>query len=290
MAKDVDLSSKQWCDLVFDGKNKEFGAYELRMGSPARHNKAMIYTVLGLIIAALLTGLIQFGINAYEESIKDQGEQEVVNLDLNTEKPKEEEKKREEIKPKEEEKKEEPKQASVAVTELKVTKDNLVKNEVKPIKEEEQKLQIGQVTNLDGLKGKFDATAKLEEQVQVAVPKEEPKKEEKKEDDNKIFTAVEQQAEYPGGNAALQKYLSSHINYPTMAQENNIQGKCVVQFVVEKNGSVGEVKVVRSAGDSSLDNEAKRVVRSLKGFTPGRQNGHPVRSWFTLPVTFKLQN
>ena len=84
------------------------------------------------------------------------------------------------------------------------------------------------------------------------------------------------------------KYLSSHIQYPAMAQENNVQGRVVVQFVVEKDGHVGEVKVVRSV-DKDLDKEAIRVCKTLPKFTPGRQNGQPVRVWYTLPVNFKLQ-
>jgi protein TonB len=94
--------------------------------------------------------------------------------------------------------------------------------------------------------------------------------------------------QFPGGDAALLKYLSSHINYPPMAAENNVQGRVVVQFVVDKTGKVGEVTVVRSV-DKELDREAVRVCKSLPKFVPGRQNGQPVSVWYTLPVTFKLQ-
>ena len=84
------------------------------------------------------------------------------------------------------------------------------------------------------------------------------------------------------------KYLSSQIQYPTVAAENNIQGKVVVQFVVTKTGRVGEVKIVRSV-DRELDKEAMRVCKSLPDFVPGRIDGKPVNVWYTLPVTFKLQ-
>jgi protein TonB len=94
--------------------------------------------------------------------------------------------------------------------------------------------------------------------------------------------------QFPGGDQALMSYLSKHINYPPMAAENNIQGKVILQFVVEKDGKVGEVKVARSV-DKDLDREAVRVVKTLPKFTPGRQNGQAVRVWYTLPVTFKLQ-
>lgn len=103
-----------------------------------------------------------------------------------------------------------------------------------------------------------------------------------------VYKSVDCPPRFPGGDAALMKYLSSHIQYPTMAQENNIDGKVVVQFVVEIDGSIGEVKVVRSV-DPDLDKEAVRVAKTLPHFIPGRQNGELVRVWYTLPVNFKLQ-
>ena len=120
---------------------------------------------------------------------------------------------------------------------------------------------------------------------EVVVEKKEEKPVEKKEE---VFRSVEQMPQFPGGDAALTKFLSSHINYPPMAAENNIQGKVIVQFVVGKDGKVGEVKVVRSV-DKDLDREAVRVCKMLPKFTPGRQNGQPVSVWYTLPVQFKLQ-
>ena len=101
-----------------------------------------------------------------------------------------------------------------------------------------------------------------------------------------IFRSVEQMPQFPGGEAALKKYIYNHIKYPANAAKNNIQGRVIVQFVVNKNGSIGEVKVVRSV-DKELDKEAVRVVKSLPKFTPGRQNGQAVPVWYTLPVTFK---
>ena len=103
--------------------------------------------------------------------------------------------------------------------------------------------------------------------------------------EERIYTSVEQMPQYPGGDAALMKYVQSHIKYPPMAKENNIQGKVIVQFVVLKDGSIGEVKIVRSV-DKCLDKEAVRVVKSLPKFMPGRQNGQPVAVWYTLPVSF----
>ncbi len=132
-------------------------------------------------------------------------------------------------------------------------------------------------------KGTDDLNVVLEHKDEVVV-------EEKKApvDDNKVFDIVEQNPVFPGGEAALLKYVAEHIRYPAMAQENNIQGRVVVQFVVTKTGSIGQVKVVRSK-DPDLDREAVRVVKSLPKFTPGKMNGHAVNVWYTLPINFKLQ-
>lgn len=102
-----------------------------------------------------------------------------------------------------------------------------------------------------------------------------------------VFSSVEQMPVFPGGDAALMEYLRSQIQYPPTAAKNNVQGRVIVQFVVDKTGQVGEVNVVRSV-DKDLDGEAVRVCKSLPKFTPGRQNGQPVNVWYTLPITFSL--
>ena len=104
-----------------------------------------------------------------------------------------------------------------------------------------------------------------------------------------IFVIVEQNAEVPGGQKALMKYLADNIKYPVIAQENGIQGRVICQFVVNKDGSIEDIQVVRSAGDKSLDNEAVRVIKTMPKWHPGKQRGKAVRVRFTLPVVFKLQ-
>ncbi len=107
------------------------------------------------------------------------------------------------------------------------------------------------------------------------------------EEKEEVFYEVDQMPQYPGGEAALMKYLQSHIIYPPMAAQNKVHGRVVVQFVVDKTGKVGEVKVVRSV-DGDLDKEAVRVCKSLSNFIPGRQNGTAVSVWYTLPIRFVL--
>ena len=114
---------------------------------------------------------------------------------------------------------------------------------------------------------------------------EKPKVEE---ETNKVFDVVEQMPQFPGGQSALFDYLSSHIKYPVVAEENGVQGRVIVTFVVERDGSITDTKVAKSV-DPSLDREAMRVVRTMPNWIPGKQNGSAVRVKFTVPVTFRLQ-
>lgn len=96
--------------------------------------------------------------------------------------------------------------------------------------------------------------------------------------------------QFPGGDAALMRFIAINIRYPQTAQDNNIQGKVVVQFVVTKTGQVGPVNVVRGV-DPALDAEAVRVCKLLPDFSPGRNSaGEPVNVWYTLPINFRLQS
>lgn len=111
-------------------------------------------------------------------------------------------------------------------------------------------------------------------------------KEEEKEEE--IFTFVEQPAEFPGGERALYKYISNSIRYPVIAQENGIQGKVYVRFVVNENGNVSSAEILRGV-DISLDREALRVINSLPGFKPGKQAGRSVKVYYMAVINFKLQ-
>jgi periplasmic protein TonB len=106
--------------------------------------------------------------------------------------------------------------------------------------------------------------------------------------EEKIFVIVEEKPEFPGGLPALYKIISENIKYPKEAQNNNIQGKVILKFVVNPDGSVDRIEILRSV-DPELDNEAIRVVKTLPRFKPGRQAGIPVPVWYLLPVTFKIE-
>lgn len=109
------------------------------------------------------------------------------------------------------------------------------------------------------------------------------------EDDDAVFVVVETMPEFPGGKQAMFRFLSDNLKYPVIAQENGIQGRAICQFVVNKDGSIVEVEVVRSSGDPSLDKEAVRLIKSMPKWKPGRQRGKPVRVKYTVPINFKLQ-
>ncbi|MBQ4507301.1 MAG: energy transducer TonB [Paludibacteraceae bacterium] len=112
---------------------------------------------------------------------------------------------------------------------------------------------------------------------------------EEEEEEEVVFVVVEDMPEFPGGQQALFKYLSENVKYPVIAQENGIQGRVICQFVVNKDGNIVDVEVVRSGGDPSLDKEALRLVKSMPKWKPGKQRGKAVRVKYTVPVNFRLQ-
>ena len=125
-----------------------------------------------------------------------------------------------------------------------------------------------------------------ETEVVIAAPVEAPVEEEEEE---VVFVVVESMPEFPGGQQALFKYLAENVKYPVIAQENGIQGRVICQFLVNKDGKIVDVEVVRSGGDPSLDKEAVRVIKSMPNWKAGKQRGKAVRVKYTLPVNFKLQ-
>lgn len=283
MAKNVDLTSQQWCDIVFEGRNKDFGAYVMRMTTKPRHLKAFISTIVAFVaIIAFAYGYLAVSAYIEELAIKDQANQEMVTVDLGDEADDEED-----VPERIEEQKPEalPEEIlnTVKVTELLISKDEDVRSEDEIKTQDELKDTETAFGQTDFDKGTDDrnVTRQHKDEVIVEDKKPEPVKEE-------VFRAVEQMPVFPGGEAALMKWLSNNIQYPPAAMENNVQGRVVVQFVVTKTGAIGEVKVVRSV-DRDLDNEAIRVCKKLPKFTPGRMNGQAVNVWYTLPVQFKLQ-
>ena len=282
MAKDVDLSSSEWIDLIFEGKNKDFGAYELRKASAKRHNRAMLVILIVLLAVALLGLLANTVLQSAEARPEDQIEQAIIDYSADEQEEEEEEEVQERVEEQQPEALPEEILNTVKATELQITRDEEVVEEIKS--QDDLKDTDTAVGTTDFDKGTDDLNVVREHKEEVIVEEKKPEPV----DDNQVFTVVEQKPQFPGGEAALLKWVGEHLRYPAMAQENNIQGKVVVQFVVTKTGKVGEVKVIRSK-DPDLDKEAVRVVKALPDFVPGKMNGHAVNVWYTLPVTFKLQ-
>ena len=281
MAKDVDLSSKEWRDIVFEGKNKDFGAYEMRKKSDGRHNKAMIIVLIAVVIIFFALRLVNLALEQAAANIVDEASQEIVQVDMGEQEEPEEEEEMVQIEEEKPEALPEEILNTMKVTELQIANDEDVKaeDEIKSQDELQESQTAFGSTDFD--KGTDDLNVVREHKDEIIVEKKEPVKEE-------VFIAVEQMPQFPGGDAELMKFLSKNIKYPTMAMENNIQGRVVVQFVVTKTGAIGEVKVIRSV-DRDLDREAIRVCKSLPNFIPGKMNGQAVNVWYTLPVNFKLQ-
>ena len=282
MSKDVDLSSKEWRALVIEGRNQEYGAYDLRKNSDKRHNKSMILVIIALALI-IVVGLTFNTVSnfIFQEDIKDEANQELVNVNMAAEEEEEEEEEQERVEMEQPEALPEEILNTIKVTELAIVEDSEVtpEDEIKSQDElKETQTAFGQ-TNFD--QGTDDRNVVREHKEEIIVEEKKPEKEE-------VFRAVEQMPQFPGGDGELMKFLRDNIVYPAMAQENNVQGKVIVQFVVTKTGDIGEVKVVKSV-DRDLDNEAVRLVKKLPKFIPGRMNGQAVNVWYTLPVQFKLQ-
>ena len=281
MAK-IDLYDPKWVDLVFAGKNQGYGAYKLRKGTSGRNIKALVILI---IAAALVGGFLAWKVIEQKNAEQQQAYMEAMQLaQLQQEAKKQEKKKQEQVKPKVEPKKEIPvaRETQKFVAPV-IQKDELVKesNQMKQMDQLDAKIAVGTETH----EGAKDRTIEaVRNDIAVATPPPAPKEEVTQ----KVFDVVEVMPSFPGGQGALIQYLNSHVKYPVVAQENGIQGRVTISFVVERDGSITDVKVARSV-DPSLDKEAARVVSSMPRWTPGKQNGSAVRVKFNVPVVFKLQ-
>lgn len=279
MAK-IDLYDPKWVDMVFDGKNKSYGAFQLRKGTSSRNIKSLIILV---IAAALVGGFLAWKVIEQKQAEQQAAYMEALELSKLQKEAKKQEKK-EVVKPKVEPKKEIPvARQTQKFTAPVIKKDELVKeeNQIKQMDKLDDKVAVG-TENHEGTKDRNVEAVRND--IAVNTPPPAPKEEVT----NKVFDVVEVMPSFPGGQGALMSYLNSHTKYPVVAQENGVQGRVTVSFVVERDGSITDVHVVRSV-DPSLDREAARVVSTMPNWQPGKQNGSAVRVKFNVPVQFKLQ-
>ena len=274
----IDLIDNGWVDLVFEGKNQAYGAYQLRKETGKRNLKALI--TMFLIFAAIAAIVIaKVSIDNYIASRNAAIETDVELQSLAEKKEAKVERKEE---PQIEKIEVEKVKSSVAFTTPEIKKDEEVQED-QEMKSQDELAATNTAIGAFTVEGNDEEAGEVLKAKEVIAEPEPPKVEE-----TKVFDVVEEMPQFPGGQAALLEYLAKNIKYPVVAEENGVQGKVVVTFVVERDGSITDVRVVRSV-DPSLDKEAARVVKSMPHWIPGKQNGSAVRVKYTVPVTFKLQ-
>lgn len=248
-------------DLVFNGRNKEYGAYILRRN----YNRTVLVSLLIAIIVTV-TGIITPYLNAKAlESRQKRAERKVEIKMENLDQP--------------DEKVDPPPAAPpppADVVQQQKYVPPVVVDSVKP--EDDIRLMTAD-----------EAQAEVRNEEVVEAVKEVKEEVKESEAEEVPFVVVEESPMFPGGDAALYKFISEHINYPEIARENNIQGKVIVKFCVTAKGGINQVSILKGV-DPELDAEAIRVVNTLPAFKPGKQGGKPVPVWFICPIKFQLMN
>ena len=262
MKASSNVAAQRWEDLVFENRNKEYGAYLLRT----------VYTknvVRGVVLTLILLALVFFSPDIMalfkgEEVVEKAPPRKLVYTELSAPPPID--------KPK-------PPPPQVQLPKLqkviKFVPPKVVKEEV-----------VEEIPTIEEIKQNEVAAVEVEGPTEIVF--EEPVEEVVvEEDENKIFTVVEQQPEFQGGLQAMMTFLQKNIRYPASARRMGVDGTVYVSFVVSKDGSISEVKVIRGLS-ADLDKEAVRVVSMMPPWKPGKQNGKPVFVRFVLPIKFTL--
>jgi protein TonB len=270
MANDIDskLSVPDFDELVFENRNKSYGAYFLRRLYPKNMGRGFIFSLI-LFIFLVSIPAISAWVSKLRESFKVEQNVEVTLQEpppLNDE---------ETPPPPPPPDPPPPVQETIKFTPPVITEEPIDDKDIPPPQEELNQTNVGKTTQ----EGSGEIVDLPVEGTGNAVIDEAPQQ---------IFTVVEQPPEFPGGEEKLFEYLQKNIKYPAMAKESGIQGTVYVTFVVETDGSITDVKVLRGQG-GGLDQEATRVVKNMPAWKPGKQNGRGVRVQFNLPIKFTLR-
>lgn len=286
MDKFINLNSTEWCDLVFEERNKRYGAYRLRQTSYRRY---LVAFLIVMVITAIVSVLPQLYGVVENITQKDLGpmEQTVELSVLPIEEQVPEELIKEEIiQPGEVSPPPPALKSSMQFVPPVIARDEEVSSENQFAKTQQElqsstlQISIADVMGTDEQHG-IDIS-ELSRPVELAV-------EDLVVEEDKPLENAEQAPSFPGGLEALSKYLSENIQYPISARENGIQGKVIIKFVVSRTGDIMDIQVTRGV-DASLNQEAVRVVQSMPRWIPGKQKGKAVSVYFTLPVEFRLQS
>jgi protein TonB len=250
-------------DIVFSGRNQNYGAYDLRKN----YNKRVTFIIGGMILFSIaLFGLKKFADRPQEEVVQEAIK--VEQIDLTPPPPVDEQPPPPPPPPP-------PPMVEMVKFTPPVIKDDAVEEEPQKLQEEVKETNVGTKDQ----EGEKDIVAPPTE---VAGPAEPAAPE--------IFTIVEENAEFPGGIAAMQKYMRDNTQYPAMAREAGISGKAFLKFVVNENGEISNVEVLKGVpGCPDCDREAVRVVKSMPKWKPAKMTGRSVKCYFNLPFSFKIQ-
>lgn len=260
MGDKINIFSDEWVEIVFSNKNQQYGAYDLRKSSAKRHARALLIAV-SVFLFAILSPILIKQLNALK---KHEGNTRVTVLDnVNLKKPEKEIEKPIVPPPP-------PVRNQIKFVPPVIKKDEEVVEEPPIINAVVQKAEAA-VSTAD-VKGNTDAPEVAPTPV---VENEEP------------FVAVEQMPEFEGGERALSNFIQANFRYPVIALENGISGKVIVRFVVNKDGEISQVSVLRGIG-YGCDEEAMRIVKRMPHWKPGKQGGRSVPVWFTLPIAFQI--
>ena len=269
MGANYDIFSDEWCDLVFEGKNHAYGAYELRKNSGNRHFKALIIACTIVILAVSMPAILRQILTKTEVK-----ELRIRTLsDINLEKPKEENILKEIPPPPP------PIRNTIKFTPPVIKPDEQVNEEDEPKMQKEvveEKAAIGTVNFDKGTDDISAPVAKVIENTQIT------------EDSDPPFVIVEQMPQFPGGELEMIKFIQANLKYPVIAQEMGVSGTVIIKFVIDRNGNITNIKVARSIG-SGCDEESVRVLEKMPAWSPGRQGGKTVRVSYSVPFKFILQ-
>jgi periplasmic protein TonB len=270
MAKDINLNSADWCDLIFEGKNKAYGAYTMRQSSSKRHISAFFVVLVFVAFITILPTLIT-QIQKMTKKHEAMTEKTVIS-DLKLE----DQLKEENIKTAVEAPPPPPLKSTIKFTAPVITDEEIAEGDEMKSQDEltssKVTISVADVRGTDDEHG-VDIQDLADHQVIV---------------EEKPLYGVEQMPQFPGGDEELVKFITDNLKYPAVAAEVGIEGRVTIRFVVNKDGLVSNVEIIRGL-DPSCDREAVRVVKLMPKWIPGRQNGRSVPVYFTLPVVFRLQ-
>lgn len=273
--ENINYKGTPWDDIIFEGRNKSYGAYELRKLTEKNQTRGIIIAVV-LFLAVVLSS--QFKIFSFLTSKKAEKEVslEMTNIDIPPPPPPVEAPPPPPPPP--------PVRPTIKFVEMIAKEDEKVAEEAPLTKVEEIKeTQVATVTQ----EGDKDAKAIISDVVGNGPAVAEPQPEAPKEPE--IFDRAEVMPVFPGGPAALMKFLGSNIRYPAIARENGLEGKVIVKFYVDTDGTVRDPQVLKDGVGGGAGDEAIRVIKTMPKWSPGSQRGKSVKVYYTLPVTFKLQ-